>query len=100
MAVRLSALHTSSTLLPRNIIFLLLSKPQGLVRPERSGKLKEKKLIWYRRRDFLVCSMVPKPLRYRVPILIHIIDDIVINLVSVAYWNYLSCIHCMRETLG
>jgi hypothetical protein len=45
MAVRLSALRTSRTLLPRNIIILMLlvlisvrdSKPQGPVRPEGLG---------------------------------------------------------------
>jgi hypothetical protein len=43
MAVRLSALRTGRTILPRNILYfyasgtyfcLRLSKPQGLVRPE------------------------------------------------------------------
>jgi hypothetical protein len=40
MAVRLSALRTGRVVLPRNIIFLLLSKPQVVVRPEGLGKLK------------------------------------------------------------
>jgi hypothetical protein len=49
MAVRLSALSTGRTLLPRNIIICSisgthfcyrLSKPQGLVRPEGLGKFK------------------------------------------------------------
>jgi hypothetical protein len=49
MAVRLSALRTGRTLLPRNIIILMfpvlisvkrLSKPQGLVRAEGLGKFK------------------------------------------------------------
>jgi hypothetical protein len=61
MAVRLSALRTSRTLLPRNIIFLLLvlSKPQGLVWLEESGKLK--KIIQHvgsRSRDLSDCSSV------------------------------------------
>jgi hypothetical protein len=47
MAVNLSAPRTGRTLLPRNILFLMLpvlisvSEPQGLVRPEGLGKLKE-----------------------------------------------------------
>jgi hypothetical protein len=50
MMVRLSALRTRRTLLPRNIIIFMflvlisvrgLSKPQGLVRPEGLGKFKK-----------------------------------------------------------
>jgi hypothetical protein len=43
MAVRLSALRTGRTLLPRNIYFPAFGTgvPQGLVRPEGLGKLKE-----------------------------------------------------------
>jgi hypothetical protein len=47
MAVRLSALRTRRTLLPRNINFMFLvlisvmSKPQGLARPEGLGKFKK-----------------------------------------------------------
>jgi hypothetical protein len=46
MAVQLSALRTSRTLLPRNIIILMLlvlirlSKPQGLMQSEGLGKFK------------------------------------------------------------
>jgi hypothetical protein len=48
MAVRLSALRTGRALLPRKIIFLFLvlisvitlSKPQGVVRLQELGKLK------------------------------------------------------------
>jgi hypothetical protein len=43
-----------------------LSKPQGVVRPEGLGKFKNH-LIGYRTRDFPVCSILPYPLRYRVP---------------------------------
>jgi hypothetical protein len=74
MAVRLSALRTGLTLLPRNIIFNAsdthfcsrLSKPQGLVLPEGLGKFRNH-LIGNRTRDLPVCSIVPQPLRYRVP---------------------------------
>jgi hypothetical protein len=54
MAVRLSALHTRRTLLPRNIIFMLLVNLKIY-------------LIGSRTRDFPVCSIVPQPLRYHVP---------------------------------
>jgi hypothetical protein len=68
MAVRLSALRTNRTLLPRYIIFRVsgahnvnfcyrLSEPQGLVRPE--GLDKPKKLIHLigsRNRDFSAFS--------------------------------------------
>jgi hypothetical protein len=53
MAVRLSALRPGRALLVRNIIFLLLvlisirlSKPQGLVRPEGLGILKNLFTSW------------------------------------------------------
>jgi hypothetical protein len=58
MAVRLSALRTRRTLLPRNIIIFLMllvlisgrgCKPQGLVRPGGLGKFKNH-LIGYRTR--------------------------------------------------
>jgi hypothetical protein len=43
-----------------------LSKPQGLVRPERLGKLnKFTHYMGYRNLDFPACSIVPYPLRYR-----------------------------------
>jgi hypothetical protein len=42
MAVRLSALRTGRVLLPKNIISLLLSEPQFLVRQEGGGKLEKK----------------------------------------------------------
>jgi hypothetical protein len=51
MAVRLSALRTRCTLLPRNIIILMFLvlisvtgwvNPQGLVRPKWLGKFKKK----------------------------------------------------------
>jgi hypothetical protein len=51
MAVRLPALRTGRSLLPRNIIFLLLysflleAEPQSLVRPEGFGKLKKNPMI-------------------------------------------------------
>jgi hypothetical protein len=47
MAVRLSAILTGRALLTRNIFLLVIlisdsfSKPQGLVRPEGLGKLRE-----------------------------------------------------------
>jgi hypothetical protein len=45
-----------------------LSKPQGLVPQEGLGKLKEFiHLIGSRTRDLPACSIVPQPLRYRVP---------------------------------
>jgi hypothetical protein len=45
-----------------------LSKPQGLVRPEGLGKSKEFiHLVGSRTRDLPACSLVPYPLRYRVP---------------------------------
>jgi hypothetical protein len=44
----------------------MLSKPQGLVRPEGLGKFKIH-LFGYQTRDVPVCSLVPYPLRYRVP---------------------------------
>jgi hypothetical protein len=37
------------------------------VRPEGLGKLKKIHLIGARSRDLPVCSIVPQPLRYRVP---------------------------------
>jgi hypothetical protein len=58
-------LRTGRTLLPRNIISLLLvlisvSKPLGLVRPEGLGKLKKLiPLIWSGPRDLPACSIVP-----------------------------------------
>jgi hypothetical protein len=64
--VRLSALRTGSTLLPINFIiftFLVrisvrgLGKPQGLVRPERLGKFKNR-LIGYQTHGLPVCSIV------------------------------------------
>jgi hypothetical protein len=68
MAVRLSALRTRRTLLPRNIIIFMflvlisvkrLSKPQGLVRPEGLGKFKKNHFLRYQTRDLPVCSIVP-----------------------------------------
>jgi hypothetical protein len=48
-----------------------LSKPQGLVRPEGLGTLiKTIRLIESRTLDLPACSLVPQPLRYRVPPLI------------------------------
>jgi hypothetical protein len=70
MVVRLSALRTGSTLLPRNISFLFLvlisvNGFQGVVRPEGLGKLKEfSHLTGSRIRDFPACSTVLQPLRY------------------------------------
>jgi hypothetical protein len=71
MAVRLSALRTPRTLVPRNIIIFMflvlisvkrLIKPQGLVRPEELGQFKNH-LIWYRTRDLPVCSIVQSHIR-------------------------------------
>jgi hypothetical protein len=65
MVVRLSALRTRHTLLPRNIIFVSgthfcqrLSKPQSPARPEGLGKFKNH-LIGYRTRDLPVYNLVP-----------------------------------------
>jgi hypothetical protein len=65
MVARLSALHTSCTLLPRNIIFLLLvlisvrlSGSQILVWPEGLHKLKKFiHLIGSQTRDLLACAL-------------------------------------------
>jgi hypothetical protein len=70
MAVRLSALRTGRALLPRNIISLLLilicerlSKPQGVVRLQGSGKLKKCiHLIGTRTRDLPARSVEPQPM--------------------------------------
>jgi hypothetical protein len=64
MAVRLQAPRTGRTLLPRNIIYMLLvlrlSKPQGLVLPEVLGKLKKSKdLIGSRIHDLPASSIAP-----------------------------------------
>jgi hypothetical protein len=74
MAVNLSALRAGRALLSRNIFLLLvlisvrLIKPQGLVRPERFGKLKKFiHLFGSQTRDLPAFSIVPKPLCYRVP---------------------------------
>jgi hypothetical protein len=48
-----------------------LTEPQGLMRPEGLGKLKEFiHLIGSRTRDLPACSIMPQPLRYRVPSLL------------------------------
>jgi hypothetical protein len=73
MVAKLSALRTGRTLLPRDIFMLLalisvIGQAHGVVLPEGLGKLK--KLIHFigsRTRDLLACSIVPYPLRYRVP---------------------------------
>jgi hypothetical protein len=67
MVVRLIALRVGRSLLPRNIIFLLLvlvsvkAEPQGLLRLEGLGKLKKKKLnylVGSRTRDLPACSIM------------------------------------------
>jgi hypothetical protein len=76
MTARLSALRAGRTLLPINITFSASgthfcyrqNEPQGPVRPEGLDKLK--KFIYLfgsRTRNLPVCSLVPQPLRYRVP---------------------------------
>jgi hypothetical protein len=67
MAVRLSVLRTDRALLSTNIMFLLLVL-QGLARQEGLGKLKKfTDLIEFQTHELLACSIVPQPLRYRVP---------------------------------
>jgi hypothetical protein len=64
MAVRLPALRTGRALLPRNIIifmFLVLLS----VREAEDEKFIH--LIASRTRDIPACSIVPQPLRYSVP---------------------------------
>jgi hypothetical protein len=79
MAVRLSASRTSRALLPRTFsafgthFCYRLSKPKGLVRPEVLGKLKKViHLVGSRTRDHPVYSIVPQPVRSRVPACIYI----------------------------
>jgi hypothetical protein len=70
MAVRLSALRTAHTLLPRNIIFLLLVliSVRGSVRPDRLGKLKNFiHLIGSQTRYIAAHSIVLQALHYCLP---------------------------------
>jgi hypothetical protein len=82
MAVRLSA---GRALRPRNFYFCFgthfcqrLNKPQGLVRPERLGKLKKKfiHLIVSRTHDLPACSVVSQPLRYLCPLTWYVLQKI------------------------
>jgi hypothetical protein len=68
MAVNLSALRTGHCSTPQKHYFYVsgthfcyrLSKPQGLARPERLGKLlKTIHLIGSRTRDLQVCNIAP-----------------------------------------
>jgi hypothetical protein len=52
------------------------------MRPEGLGKLEKIHLIGTRSRDLPVCSLVPQPLRYRVPLIAY----------SVTLFNYICCI--------
>jgi hypothetical protein len=73
MAARLSALRTGRGIHPINIIFLLLSKPQGLVRPEGLDKLKKPiHLFESRIRDRRSCSTIPLPIRKTRPLFLTI----------------------------
>jgi hypothetical protein len=59
MAIKLSTSRTGRALLSRSNFILRL---EGLCNSEKYIHL-----IGFRIRDFLACSVVPEPLRYRVP---------------------------------
>jgi hypothetical protein len=65
MAVNLSSLHAGRALPLRNIFDTYFcyrqSKPQGVMRLEGLGKLKEFNLMGFRARDLLACCIVPQP---------------------------------------
>jgi hypothetical protein len=84
MAVRLTALGASRTLLPRNIFFSSgthlcsrLRKPQGPVLLECLGELKKLiDIIGSRPRDLQACSIVPQPTTLHVSLWYIILDNV------------------------